>query len=122
LIIKESVFMKVEDLLKIITEEIGSMISTKTIIGEHITIDGMTIIPVTKVTFGFGGGGGEGKNTGNEGAGTGGGGGACVQPIAFLVISKEDVKLLTIKGKGVISQLAEVLPEIMEKYKPHEMK
>ncbi len=109
--------MKAEDMLKIITEKIGSMISTRTIIGEHITIEGMTIIPITKVTFGFGGGGGEGKNTGNEGTGAGGGGGACVQPIAFLVISKGDVKLLSIKGKGVISQLAEIVPDIMEKYK-----
>ena len=40
-----------------------------------------------------------------------------VEPIAFLVVSKEDVKLLVIKGKGVISQLTEMIPEIMEKYK-----
>ncbi|VVB96360.1 Sporulation protein YtfJ (Spore_YtfJ) [uncultured archaeon] len=110
--------MKVEETLKIITEEIASMISTKTIIGEHITIEGRTIIPVTEVTFGFGSGGGEGKKKdGDEGTGIGGGGGASIHPIAFLVISKEDVQLLTIKGKGVISQLSEVIPEIIEKCK-----
>lgn len=108
--------MKLEETLKIITEEIASMISTKTIIGEHITIEGRTIIPVTEVTFGFGSGGGEGKKKdGEEGTGIGGGGGASIHPIAFIVISKEDVQLLTIKGKGVISQLSEVIPEIMEK-------
>ncbi len=108
--------MKLEEMLKIVTEEIASMISTKTIIGEHITIEGRTIIPVTEVTFGFGSGGGEGKKKeGDEGTGIGGGGGASIHPIAFLVVSKEDVQLLTIKGKGVISQLSEVIPEIMEK-------
>lgn len=108
--------MKIEEILKIVSEEIAGMISTKTIIGEHITIEGRTIIPVTEVTVGFGSGGGEGKNRdGNEGTGVGGGGGASIRPIAFLVISKEDVQLLTIKGKGVISQLSEIIPEIIEK-------
>ncbi|MDF1557554.1 MAG: hypothetical protein P1P80_05165 [ANME-2 cluster archaeon] len=45
--------MVVEQLLQSITEEIADIISTKTVIGEHITIEGKTIIPVTKVSFGF---------------------------------------------------------------------
>ncbi len=110
--------MKIEEILKTTTEEIARMISTKTVIGEHITIEGRTIIPVTRVSFGFGSGGGEGKRKeGEEGFGGGGGGGAVVQPIAFLVISKDDAQLLVIQGKGVISQLTEAIPEIMEKYK-----
>ena len=116
--IMEVELMAVEDLLKIITEEIATMISTKTIIGEHIIVDGKTIIPVTKVSFGFGSGGGEGKKTeGTGGMGGGGGGGAIVQPIAFLVVTPEDVKLLTMKGKGVITQIADIMPEILEKSK-----
>jgi len=53
--------MKVDEILKTVTEEITNMISTKTVIGEPITLEGKTIIPVTKVSFGFGSGGGEGK-------------------------------------------------------------
>lgn len=110
--------MKVDEILKSVAEDIACMISAKTVIGEHITIEDRTIIPVTKVSFGFGSGGGEGKRKeGDEGVGAGGGAGAIIEPIAFLVVSKEDVQLLTIKGKGTISQLAEVIPEIMEKYK-----
>ncbi len=59
--------MIVEDLLKTITEEIADMVSTKTVIGEHIIVEGKTIIPVTKVSFGFGSGGGEGKKKAGEG-------------------------------------------------------
>jgi len=108
----------VEDLLKTITEEITNMVSTKTVIGEHIIVEGKTIIPVTKVSFGFGSGGGEGKRkAGEEGTGGGGGGGASIQPVAFLVVTPEDVQIFSIKGKGALSQLAETMPEMMEKYK-----
>ena len=76
--------MNIEETLKIITEEIANMISTKTVIGEHIVIEGRTIIPVTKVSFGFGGGGGEGPGkAGDQGTGAGGGGGACVPADCF---------------------------------------
>ena len=110
--------MKVEEILKTVTEEIANMISTKTVIGEHITMEGRTIIPVTKVSFGFGSGGGEGKDKrGQEGLGGGGGGGSAIEPVAFLVVSKEDVKLYSVKEKGILSQLVEVIPEIMEKCK-----
>lgn len=110
--------MKVEDILKVVTEEIANMISTKTVIGDHITMEGRTIIPVTKVCFGFGSGGGEGKGKiGEEGFGGGGGGGGVIEPVAFLVVSKEDVKLYSVKEKGILSQLVEVIPEIMEKCK-----
>lgn len=110
--------MKVEDILKVITEEITNMISTKTVIGEQITVGDKTIIPVTKVCFGFGSGGGEGKvKIGEEGFGGGGGGGGNIQPVAFLVISKEDVKVYSLKEKGIVSQLADIIPEIMEKCK-----
>ena len=110
--------MIVEEMIKTITEEIAEMISTKTVVGEHITIDGRTIIPVTKVSFGFGSGGGEGKKNGkDEGTGGGGGGGAVITPVAFLVITQDDIKLLTIKDKGSLAQLTDVLPEMMDKYK-----
>jgi sporulation protein YtfJ len=107
--------MAAEDLIKIITEEIAEMISTKTVVGEYITVEGTTIIPVTKVTFGFGSGGGEsGSDEQNKGVGGGGGGGATVIPIAFMVITPGDVKLLTIKERGVVTQIAEIMPELLE--------
>jgi sporulation protein YtfJ len=110
--------MIVEEMIKTITEEIAEMISTKTVVGEHITIEGRTIIPVTKVSFGFGSGGGEGKKNGkDEGTGAGGGGGAVITPVAFLVMTQDDIKLLTIKDKGALAQLTDVLPDMMDKCK-----
>src|SRR5574341_1190175 len=107
--------MSTDEILKTVTEKIANMISTKTVIGEHIIVDGRTIIPVTRVSFGFGSGGGEGKGkAGDEGTGSGGGAGAVIQPVAFLVVSKEDVRVFAVQGRGVIAQLSEVIPEIME--------
>ncbi len=110
--------MKVDEILKTVTDELTRMISTETVIGEQIVLEGKTIIPVTKVSFGFGTGGGEGKGkTGEEGFGGGGGGGGMVQPVGLIVVTKEDVKVYSLKEKGILSQLAEVIPEIMEKCK-----
>lgn len=110
--------MIVEDMIKTLTEEIGDMISTKTVVGEHITIGDRTIIPVTKVSFGFGSGGGEGAiKAGEQGSGGGGGGGAVIQPVGFLVITPEDVLLLDFKGKSALTYLAEIMPEMAEKCK-----
>jgi len=107
----------VEELLKTVTEKLAEMVETKTVVGDPITVEGRTILPVTKVSFGFGSGGGEGKGKEGEGGGSGGGGGASIEPIAFLVISKDDVKLANIKGKGALSELIGLIPEMMEKYK-----
>ena len=112
--------MIVEEMIKTITEEITEMISTKTVVGEHITIEGRTIIPVTKVSFGFGSGGGEGSTNDKDkgtGSGGGGGGGAVITPIAFLVMTEDDIKLLTIKDKGALAQLTDILPDMMDKCK-----
>lgn len=50
------------------------------------------------MSFGFGSGGGEGKGkTGEEGFGGGGGGGGSIEPIAFVVVSGEDVKVYSLK-------------------------
>jgi len=58
------------------------------------------VIPISKVSFGFGSAGGEGKR-GEEGGFGGGGGGAKIEPVAFLVVSEDEVKLLPATGKGI---------------------
>ena len=64
-------------------DEIERMLSTKTPVGEPISVDGNTLIPPISVGFGFGVGGGEGTDP-TKGAGTGGGTGAGggVKPVA----------------------------------------
>jgi len=110
--------MAVEDLMKEVVTQLEKMITTKTIVGEPITAAGKTVIPISKVSFGFGSGGGEGKRGEEGGFGGGGGGGAKIEPVAFLVISEEEVKLVGMKGKGLdIEKIIESVPELLEKVK-----
>ena len=110
----------VENLVKITLEEIEKVLSTKTVVGEPITIEGGTMIPLISVGFGFGAGGGSGKGEAKqkgEGAGGATGGGAWVKPIAVIIIDKEGVRIESIKGRTatVIETIGGTLPQMMEK-------
>jgi uncharacterized spore protein YtfJ len=95
----------VEKLLKTSMGEIERLLSTKTVVGEPITAEGNTIIPLISIGFGFGAGGGTGKNEKGSGTGTGGGGG--IKPVAVIVVNKDGVTVAAIKG-GTASALEKV--------------
>ena len=110
--------MGLEDLMKEVSTELERLVSTKTVVGDAVTIGDTTIIPVTKVSFGFGTGGGEGKSKDNEeGFGGGGAAGAKIEPVAFIVMSTEETRLMSISGKSDIGVLLESVPGLIEKIK-----
>jgi len=100
----------VEKLFGTAINEIERMLNTKTVVGEPITVEGNTLIPLVSVGFGFGAGGGEGTDT-SRGAGTGGGtgGGGGVKPVALIIVNKDGVRLEPVKGgtASVIEKIAE---------------
>ena len=51
----------VESLTKTTIEEIEKVLTTRTVVGEPITIEGITLIPLIAAGFAFGAGGGSGK-------------------------------------------------------------
>ena len=111
----------VESLVKTTLGEIEKVLSTKTVVGEPLTIEGVTLIPLIKAGFGFGAGGGSGKGESKQkGEGTGGGtgGGAYVRPVAIIIISKEGVKIEPVMGRvtGALEKLGETIPQIVEKW------
>ncbi|MDD2717521.1 MAG: spore germination protein GerW family protein [Candidatus Wallbacteria bacterium] len=103
-----------DNLVKTMLAELKSTIKSETIVGAPITVGEVSIIPVTKISFGFGAGG-EGSDKKN-GFGGGSGGGASVEPVAFIVISKGEAKILTLK---TTSEAWEKLldPELFKKVK-----
>ena len=92
--------------------EIERMLNTKTVVGEPITVEGTTLIPLISVGFGFGVGAGQGteaqKGSG-QGGGTGGGGG--VRPVALVVINQEGVRVEPIKSStaSVLEKVADTI-------------
>ena len=110
----------VENLVKTTLGEIEKVLSTKTIVGEPMTIDDITLIPLISAGFGFGAGGGSGKGQAKqqgEGTGGGAGGGAWVRPAAVVIVSKEGVKIEPIIGglATAIEKIGETVPQMIEK-------
>jgi len=101
----------VENLFARAIDEIERMLNTKTVVGEPITIDGNTLIPLVSVGFGFGVGGGEGNDP-KKGAGSGGGTGAGggVKPVALVIINKDGVRVESVKGgaAALLDKVADV--------------
>ena len=102
----------VEKLFGTAVNEIERMLNTKTVVGEPITVEGNTLIPLISVGFGFGVGGGEGTEPG-KGTGTGGGtgGGGGVKPVALIIINKDGVRVEPIKG-GATSVLEKIVETV----------
>lgn len=110
----------VDSLVKTTLGEIEKVLSTRTVVGEPITIQGATLVPLISVGFGFGAGGGSGKGEARqkgEGAGGGTGGGAWVKPIAVVIVDKEGVRIEPIKGgiATAIEKIGETIPQMIEK-------
>jgi uncharacterized spore protein YtfJ len=59
----------VEGIVKTPPEHIEHMPSTRSVLGESMTIEGSTIIPLLSTGFGFGAGGGSGKEMGAKSEG-----------------------------------------------------
>ena len=99
-------------------EKIRDLVDTKTIIGEAIYAEGgITIIPVSKVTYGFASGGAyfPSKNA-NELFGGGGGAGVTITPVAFLVISDGEVTLKHITAyDNAAERVVNLVPEMFDK-------
>ncbi len=109
----------VEGMLNVSMEKLRDMIDVDTIIGKPISAHNglITIIPVSKVSFGFGSGGSDfPTKSASETFGGGAGGGVSIKPLAFLVIKVDEVKLLQIddSDKGFL-KLINSAPEMFSK-------
>lgn len=102
--------------------QIKEMVDVSTIVGEPIVNGNTTIIPISKMSYGFASGGSDfdGKS-GHRCFGGGGGAGVTVQPVAFLVITPTNVRLLQIdnnmnsldKAVGMIPNLVDQVSSLL---------
>ncbi len=121
----------IEGLMTTAMNSIQDMIDVNTIIGEPIeTSNNIVIIPISKVSFGFAAGGSEFKGeTVDEYRkrekeeevqyrlpfGGGSGAGVTINPIAFLVIQGENVKLMPVNYSSSIDKLLDYIPDLLDK-------
>lgn len=108
----------VHSLLGVSIDKIKEMVDVNTVVGNPIsTPDGTTIIPVSRISYGFASGGSDLPNKANRDIfGGGSGAGVNVTPVAFLVISKGDVKLLPVVAKPeTANSVVSMVPDLVDK-------
>lgn len=125
----------IEGLMGTAMASIKDMVDVNTIVGDAVQApDGTVIIPISRVSFGFAAGGGEytamkaGNEEDNEGnpnmdggqngkfpfAG-GSGAGVSINPVAFMVVGKEQIRLLPVNLNSSVDKILDLVPEIVNK-------
>ena len=107
----------IEGMMGVTMEKIRQLVDANTIIGEPITVDGATIIPISRVTFGFASGGSDvGAKTNKQMFGGGTGGGVTITPMAFLIVRNGDVKLIQVQSyNNTADRLVGMVPDVVDK-------
>ena len=102
--------------------KIKDMISVNDVVGTPITTpEGVTIIPISKVSVGFGGGGSDfvSKNVNKQENPCGGGvgGGVNVTPVAFIIIKGDSVRMMPVAAPAntTADRVVELVPDVLDK-------
>ena len=97
--------------------KIREMVDSNTVVGEPIvTVDGVTLLPVSRLSFGFGCGGGDyGKQQDKLGAGAAAG--VRVEPMAFLVVKDGVTRMLPVGTPAIttVDRIVEMVPQVMDR-------
>ena len=105
------------ELMEASMSKIRDMVDSNTIIGEPIqTPDGVTLIPVSRLSFGFGCGGGDyGKQAPNFGGASTAG--VKVEPVAFLVVKDGVTRVMPVAlpAVGTVDRVIDLVPQVMDR-------
>lgn len=105
-------------LMQATMDKVHEMVDTNTIIGQPITTpDGVTLIPVSKVSFGFGSGGGDYGKPARDGFGGGSAAGVRIDPVAFLVIKDGATRVLPVAVPPVssVERIVDMVPDVLDR-------
>ena len=98
------------EILKTITGEMQNALSARTAVGDPVTVDGRTVIPLMSVGMGFGAG------SGTEDRPGGGGGALGMKPVAVIIIDEQGVRVERLKQNQhtLVETVAEAVPRLLE--------
>lgn len=109
---------KLSEMMQLTLGDIKSLVEVNNIVGEPIfTPDGMTFVPVSKLSFAFGGGGGEHPANGTDKFGGGSAAGVKIEPLGFLVIKESSVRMVNVQSpaQSSMDRVLELVPQVMDK-------
>lgn len=110
------------ELMRTTLESVRAMADANAVIGTAIEADGVTLIPISRLSFGVAGGGTEFSTkkqqaVGDNAFGGGSGASAKLEPVAFLVIRDGNVKLLPVAPPPAttVDRVIDTVPEVVDK-------
>ncbi len=106
------------DMMDAAMDKIRTMVDSSTVVGQPITTpDGVTLIPVSRISFGFASGGSD--SSASSKAGVWGGSGAAVkmEPIGFLMIQEGSVRMVGIQMPAITTadRVIDMLPDVLDR-------
>lgn len=129
----------IEGLMTTAMQSIKDMVDVNTIVGDAVQApDGTVIIPISRVAFGFAAGGGEynrcymeesgneveddesegksaGKKNGKFPFAGGSGAGVSINPVAFMVVGQDQIKLLPVNVNTSVDKILDLVPDLINK-------
>ena len=112
----------INEMMSTTMEKIRSMMDANTIIGDPIQTGEVTLIPVSRLSFGFASGGSDfvtkNQKPGAENTfGGGSGASAKMEPVAFLIIRGDSVRLLPVAPGPIttVDRIVDAVPEVVDK-------
>ncbi len=110
------------ELMSTTMQKIREMVDVNTIIGQPIQAGEVTLIPVSKVSFGFASGGSDWvaknqKAEADNAFGGGAGSGVSIVPVAFLVVKGDLVRMIPISSHPAnsVERIIDMVPEVVDK-------
>lgn len=109
------------NMLESTIEKIRDMVKANTVVGDPITVENTTLIPISKISIGLGGGGFDltSKKDARQDDPFGGGvaAGVKVTPVAFLVIKDGNVRMLPVAlpANTTADRIVEMVPDTLDK-------
>lgn len=99
--------------VKSLFDGLNGFVSTKTVIGQPMHVDGATLIPLIDVSFGVGAGAFSG-NKGNKGAG---GMNGKMSPTSVMIIRDGEAKIVNLKEpSSAVNKVVDMVPELIKKF------
>lgn len=108
----------ISNIMNVTMEKIRALVDSGTVVGDPITVNDITMIPISKVSFGLASGGSDfpRKTAGDNLFGGGGGAGATVTPVGFLVIKGNEVKMMNVNyHETPVERAVSAVPDVVEK-------
>lgn len=112
---------QIDEIVTSAIEKIKSISDVSSVVGEVMNVNGVTMLPISKMSVGFVAGGGEYgasdkeiKKTKSYPFSGGSGGGVCVHPVGFLCIVGKDVKFVRVDGKSPYDKIIETVPRLAQ--------